>query len=222
MTGVRVADVAVARSVAAEIAADVRLAEASRSRQRADVTSVAAARPKHADPARTADLVKHARPARIVRRAVIVLRGPTVPPARIADRVKDARRARSAPRSEIALRAKSSPHPTIVGGAKRVLLSTIADLARNLQCSVIAARARIGAVTAADAMRAPLKPRCQGPHGIRAPLSRMLRSRVMSPRASMTAKAVAVGAGVVAAAVAGTVKSAGRFCRERRCLRFPQ
>lgn len=105
VTGVRVADVGVARSVAAETAADVRLAEASRSRQRADVTSVAAARAKHADPARTADLVKRALPARIVRRGVIVLRVPTVPPARIADRVKDAHRARSAPRSEIALRA---------------------------------------------------------------------------------------------------------------------
>lgn len=225
MTAVRVADGAVARNVAVEIAAVVRLAEASRWPP-PDVT-VAAVRPKLADRA------KRALRVRIVRRGVIVLRVPTghrvriVDRARTADRVKAgrpviARRARLARRSAIVLRARSARHPMIVGGANHVPRSTIAGLARSLRCSVIAARARTVTAIVADAMRASPKPRRHSLHGIRVPPSRALRSRAESRRASMTAKAVAAGDGVVAAAMAGTVMSAGRRVHERRCLRFPQ
>ena len=227
VTAARVVDEAVARTVAAQTARVVRLAEASPLPPAG--AKVAAARRKLGRPAKTADRVKRGLRGGIVLPAQIAHRVRNVLRARTAGRVRPAReaiglRVRRARPLEIALRGKSARRPTIAGGVNRVLRSTIAGLARNHRCSGIAVRAPIVAATAivVDVIRASPRPRPHSPLAIRARPSRRLRSRVESRRASMTAMAVAAGAGEVAAAAAVIVTSAGRRRRARRCLRFPQ
>lgn len=227
VTAALVAAAEVAKTVPAEIAAGVRLAVASRLRP-ADAKA-AVAYPRRADPVTIVDRVKRVLRARIVGPGAIVLRGRIVDRARTAGRVKRARpaiapRARRVRRSVIGLRAKNARRPKIADGGIRVRRWTTGHPVRMLRCSAIAARVPTVAATAiaVAATRASTKPRHHSPLAIRARPSRVLQSRVESRRASMTAKAVAAGAGEVAAAVAVIVTSAGRRCRARRCLRFPQ